>query len=526
MRFRTQTWVAALAVALLAAACGGDDGSAADTTGASTATTAAGGGSGSGERGETLTVASLARLTGGFSASASEVGNRALFYQAVYDGLLRMEPDGTLVPWLATEWSYNDDRTVLTLTLRDDVKFTDGTPFNADAAAQNLLRFKDGTSPDASNLSRMTGATAIDATTLQITLSEPDPALLGYLARTAGNVQSPATFGAADEASNPVGTGPYTLNQGETVADSVYTFDANPDYWAPELIKFNRLVIKVIEDPTATLNAIRAGEVNAANIISNDSIPEVEAAGWTLYHQELDWVGLTLVDRDGSMGSPLGDVKVRQAINHALDRASILEGIEAGLGTVTTQVFRKDSSGFDPALDELYPYDPEKAKELLAEAGFADGFSVDMPTVSVLGEATFAVIRDQLGAVGIDVNYVDESSDYFSAILAPKYPLYYMILEQAPNDWQAVNFLLSKDAVWNPSHYSDATTDELVSTIQSTEGDAQAAAVKELGTYVTEQAWFAPLYRKQATFATDSSIDVQLQAGNGIPYLFNFSPKG
>lgn len=507
-------------VGLLASACGsdGDGGSSTEVASAAvTATSAADDGGApaeGGERADTLTVASLQAPVGGLSAAASQYGNRVLFFQAVYDGLLRAEPDGTIVPWLATEWSYNDDNTVLTMKLRDDVKFTDGTPFNAEAAAQNLMRFKDGPSADAGNLALLSGASAVDDSTLEITLSAREPALLNYLARNASLMQSPATFDGPDEATNPVGTGPYILNQGETVADSVYTFNANPDYWAPEYVKFDKLVIQAIADATASLNAIRAGEINASNLITNDAIPEVEAAGWDLHPQELDWVGLTLVDRDGALGSPLAKVEVRQAINHAFDREAILQGIESGYGTPTAQVFRAKSPGFDPALDELYPYDPEKAKELLAAAGYPDGFSIDMPTVSALGEPLFAVIGDQLAAVGIDVNFVDESADYFAAILAPKYPSYLMFLEQASNDWQFVNFLISENAVWNPSHYTDETSAGLISTIQTTEGDDQANAVAELGAYVTEQAWFAPWYRKQSTYATDATVDVEIQTGN------------
>ena len=167
-----------------------------------------------------------------------------------------------------------------------------------------------------------------------------------------------------------------------------------------------------------------------------------------------------------------------------------------------------------------------RPRQLLADAGYADGFTLDLPQAAALGEPIFATIGDQLGAIGIDVNFTDESSDYFGAILAPKYPSFFMILEQAPNDWQFVNFLLSEDAVWNPSHYSDATSDELISTIQTTEGEEQEAAVAELGKYVAEQAWFAPWYRVEANYATDSNVDVQIQTGNAVPYLFNFSPQG
>ena len=438
----------------------------------------------SGERADTLTVAVLAPLVGGLSASASEFGNRNLYFQAVYDGLLRAEPDGTIVPWLATEWAYNDDNTVLTMTLRDDVTFTDGEPFNAEAAAQNLIRFRDGVSPDASNLGLMTDAVAVDDTTLEITLSAPDPALLNYLGRNAGLMQSPATFDAADEASNPVGTGPYILNQGDTVADSVYTYNANPDYWAPEFVKFDNFVIRMIQDPTATLNAVRAGEVNAANIINLDAIPEVEATGWDLHTQELDWAGLTLVDRDGSMGTPLGDPRcVRRSTTPSTARRSS----RASQG-VTARSPRRCSAPTAPA--SIRPSTrptrtiPSAPRSCSPRPATPTGSPSTCRLTAALGETSFAIIGDQLGAVGIDVNFVDESNDYFGPILAPNYPAFYMILEQAPNDWQFVNFLLSETAVWNPSHYTDETSAELIATIQTTDGDEQAAAVAELGRYV------------------------------------------
>jgi peptide/nickel transport system substrate-binding protein len=80
--------------------------------------------------------------------------------------------------------------------------------------------------------------------------------------------------------------------------------------------------------------------------------------------------------------------------------------------------------------------------------------------------------------------------------------------------------------VWNPSHYTDETSAALIETIQTTEGDEQAEAVAELGRYVHEQAWFAPWYRVEANYATDSNVDVVIQTGNAVPYLFNFSPQG
>src|SRR3954447_15615950 len=121
-----------------------------------------------------------------FAAKDMRWANESPYAQAAYDSLLKADADGTIKPNLATKWSYNDDNTVLTLTLRDDVKFVDGEKLTADAAAKSILAFKAGTSPNAPNLKFVSDAKATDDTTLEITLSAPDPALLTYLTQNAG----------------------------------------------------------------------------------------------------------------------------------------------------------------------------------------------------------------------------------------------------------------------------------------------------------------------------------------------------
>jgi peptide/nickel transport system substrate-binding protein len=517
--------ISTLAATLLAAGCSSSAKTVATTV--APATTAAGAATTAApatKRADLLTIATIAKITD-YSSAAGEYGNRVDSYQAVYDSLLYAKPDGTVVPNLATEWKFSPDNLTLTLKLRTDVTFTDGTKFDAAAAAANLNRYKAGKAPSASNLTLMDTATAVDPATLEIKMKDSDPAILAYLARDSALMESPAYFGNAKEKTVPVGTGPYILDEAKTVPDATYVFHANPKYWAPERIKYENLTIKVIEDPAAALNAIKAGEVNAINLINNDALKEVTGAGFTLVPRELDWAGLTLVDKDGALGSPLKDLKVRQAINMAFDRKGLLASFGAGHGTETTQVFRKASPGFDPALDSLYPYDVAKAKALLAEAGFASGFELKMPKVAILGEAVWVLIADQLKAVGITATFTDvPPQNYFPDILTPKYPAFLMFLEQSSNDWQAINFQLAKTAIWNPSHYGDATSDGLVGKIKNATGAEQAALVKELGKYVTEQAWFAPWYRIEANFAIDKKNKVEQQAGNAVPYLFSFSP--
>jgi peptide/nickel transport system substrate-binding protein len=481
------------------------------------------GGSSSGGDSSTLTLGVLVPATT-FEAQGINFANESPYGQAVYDTLLRATPEGEVEADLATEWSYNEDSTVLSLTLRDDVKFTDGTEFNADAAAQNLLRFRDGTSPNKSLLAAVADAKAVDPTHLEITLSQSDPSLLVALTQNAGMVQSPASFENTDIKTNPVGSGPYILDTGKTVVGTSYSFSKNADYWNPDDVHYDSLVLNVYSDPTALLNAIKGGQVNAANTPSNNDLKEMEAAGFTVNAFELNWTGLILFDRGGTMNPALGDVRVRQAINYAFDTEALLTAVGQGLGTPTTQIFPTSSVGYDKSLDDRYSYDPKKAKELLAEAGYADGLTIDMPTSSLLGATVFTLIQQQLKDVGITVNGTDAGTNFISDILAPKYPATYMILQQDP-DWALINFQIAPTSTFNPTKYADPTVDALIDTVHNGTKEESDKAVKELNTYIVEQAWFAPWYRMQSSFVTDANTEVKTQVGNAYPYLWNFTPK-
>jgi peptide/nickel transport system substrate-binding protein len=477
-------------------------------------------------KGKTLTLGMVGGISTSYAAFDAELGNRAVLYQAPYDSLLHLNPDGTVSPWLSTKWSYNADLTVLTMTLRNGVKFTDGKPFNADAAAKNLMRLKGSKGIAAPFVSAMTGAKAVNPTTLEITLSAPDPAFLEYLGGTSGMIESPANFDKPSEKSVPVGTGPYILDTKKTVADSVYVYKENPTYWNKSKVRYSNLVLRVISDPTAMANALKAGEVNGGNILNNDVVADLKGAGLNLLPRELDWAGFTITDFDGKLNSPLKDVRVRKALNYSIDRAAILKGFGQGQGTVTTQVFRKGSPMFDAALDSTYTYDPAKAKALMAEAGFKDGFEISMAKVNVLGEAIWVLLADQLANVGVKVKWVDTPvNEYFADILTPKYPMFFMFLEQNGNDWAALQFLSAKTAIWNPAKYSDSVTDDLFAKAQRANAKDRPALLKAYGKRIHDEAWYVPLYRVGAFFALDSKTNAEPQTGNAIPLLFSYSPK-
>lgn len=504
-RWKTTAAVAVTAAALVLTGCSGSTS-----------------GSDSGSGG-TLTLGAIVAPTT-FDPAGSEWGNRSPFYQAVFDTLLVATADGKIEPYLATSYEYNDDNTVLTLKIRDDVTFTDKSKLTADVVKQNLERFKTGTSPDAGYFAGIASVEAPDETTVVITLSAPDPAMLNYLTRDPGLIASAETFGNDDLATNPIGSGPYILDTAATVTGTSYSYTANPDYWNKDNQHYDKLTINVLADATAGLNAIKAGEANGVKLASNDNLAEVEGAGWTVNANELDFQGMLLLDRAGTMNPALADVKVRQAINYAFDRPALLKALQNDNGTVTGQVFPENSPAFDKSLDDRYGYDPEKAKELLAEAGYADGFTLAMPSSPVLGATTYTLISQQLADIGITAEYTDPGNNFIADLLAPKYAASFMALEQNP-DWQLIQFMIAPNAVFNPFKYEDPKVTEMIKQIQFGDEATQGKVAKELNTYIVEQAWFAPFYRVQGSFATDANTTVKMIPTNAYPSLYDIQPK-
>ena len=437
------------------------------------------------------------------------------YLQAVYDSLLHADPDGTIQPWLATEWEYNDDNTVLTMTLRDDVTFTDGTKFDASVAAQNLLRFRDGTSPQKGFLATLADAVAVDETTLELTLSAPNPSLLSFLAQNPGLQQSPATFDAPDEQTNPVGTGPYLLDTDATVVGSSYVFTKNPDYWAPEQQHYAKLVMNVYSTPTAVVNAISGGQIDGAPLLDNSTIAQMEGAGFTAHDQELNFFGVLLFDRDGTIAPALGDVRVRQAINYAVDREALLEGSRTGLWRrdVVDLLARVFGVRRRPRR-RTTTTTPRRRKDLIAEAGYEEGeINLTMPSSALFAPATYALLTQYLADVGITVSEVNVApTSFLGDLLQAKYAASVMSLKAAPTSWETITLDLLPNAGWNPFRTEDATVSELAAIVQ-TGSEEEAADGCEAAQRVHRRAGVVRAVVPPAADLRDRPRDVRRGAG-------------
>jgi len=490
--------------------------------GCSAAVTPAADSSSSAPTGGTLTLAAVVDAASWDTADA-EFGNRLQYMQPVYDSLLHIDADLQITPWLASAFSYNDDNTALTLTLRDDVTFSDGEAFTADAVKANLEHFKAGTGQNSITLGAVESIEVTGDYEVVLGLSSADPALLRNLALVSGMMASPAVLDGGTLKTTPVGSGPYLLDSAATVVGSQYTYTRNPDYWNTEFFPYDSVVIKPLSDLTARLNALKAGEVDAASADAK-SMAEAEASNLTVNKMEGDWQGLFIVDRDGATVPALADERVRQALNYAIDGDAILASIRLGEGTSTTQIFSPTSQAADDALNDAYPYDPEKAKKLLAAAGYEDGFDLTIPDIAGFSDLT-TITTQSLTDIGIRVSVEPVSADQtISALLGGKFPVF-IFSWGSSNAWQDILKLVQPSAPWNMLGNQTPELDALIAAAQNAPADDADSAFQAVNEYLVDQAWFAPWFVQNNIYLSGADTQVTMQPQNVVPYLWNYAPQ-
>jgi peptide/nickel transport system substrate-binding protein len=490
---------------------------------ASLALTACGGGAGAGSSAVAATALTIGTIQDvrSWDPAQAHVGHVLQPYQAVYDTLILRQPDGKLSPMLATEWKYNSTNTKLTVDLRTDVTFSDGAKFDAEAAKANMDHFKTANGPQMAQLASVKDVSVVDADTIDINLSTPDPALEYFLSQAAGLMGSPKALGTEGIKTEPVGSGPYVMDKAASVKDSQTVFTARKDYWNKDLQKYQRLTFKILTDLTARTNALVSGQVDAT-ILDPKNGKQAEGAKMKLAANEVDWQGLLLLDRDGAKNPALASVKVRQAINYAFDRKTILDQVMLGQGTPTSQPFGKASGAWTEELENYYSYDPAKAKQLLKEAGYQNGVTLEIPSVPGF-ETQISVIQQQLADVGITLKLGAALTNTFTSdVAAQKFTtMYFSLFQGEPT--VAVNQIVSTKALYNPFKN---TTPELQAKIDAVQkGGAEAGKLaQEVNKYVVEQAWFAPLFRVNQMYYHNSKVNVTPQIQQAVPSIYNYSP--
>lgn len=492
------------------------------TVSAALALTACGGTANSGPAAAAATALTIGTIQDvrSWDPAQAHVGHVLQPYQAVYDTLILREPDGKLSPMLATEWKYNEANTKLTVDLRTDVTFSDGAKFDAEAAKANMDHFKKANGPQMAQLASVSDVAVVDADTIDINLSTPDPALEYFLSQAAGLMGSPKALGSEGIKTEPAGSGPYVMDKAASVKDSQTVFNARKDYWNKDLQKYQKLTFKILADITARTNALVSGQVDAT-ILDPKTGKQAEGAKMKLAANEVDWQGLLLLDRDGAKNPALKDVKVRQAINYAFDRKTILDQVMLGQGTPTSQPFGKASGAWTEELENHYSYDPAKAKQLLKEAGYENGLTLEIPAVPNF-ETQISVVKQQLADVGITLNVGAALTNTFTSdVAAQKYTtMYFSLFQGEPT--VAINQIISTKALYNPFKNANPELDAKIEAVRAGGADAGKLA-QDVNKYVVEQAWFAPLFRVNQMYYHNSKVDVTPQIQQAVPSIYNYS---
>ena len=355
------------------------------------------------EMGGGTVVAGLDSDISSFDPTQSNNATDRHIYFNVYDTLVRLGTDGSMLPGLAESWDVSADGTEYVFHLRSGVKFHDGTDFDADAVKFNLDRARAEGSARASELSAITEVEAVDSTTIKITLSEAIP-FMWNLADRAGMILSPAAIEEMGEdiGQHGVGTGPFVF--GEWVKDDHITLVKNEDYWEEGKPYLDEVIFRAVPESTVRSIELQSGNVNIIEKVPSQDLELLEGDADIVVLRE-SGLGYAYVFLQGTV-PPLDNLDARKALAYAIDRELLAEIATNGTGKPGISPVPPTSWAHDPDYKGV-PYDPAMAKQFLEDAGMPDGFEFEFiipPWEEFI--STAELMKEQWAAVGITANIV------------------------------------------------------------------------------------------------------------------------
>ena len=448
----------------------------------------------------------------------------------LFDGLVGYAP-GTLdiVPKLATDWEVSEDGLQYTFNLREGVTFHDGTPFNAEAVKFTFDRMLDeshplhdtGPFPLSFFFSSIASTEVVDDQTVRFTLSEPYAPFLSNLASPTGAIVSPTAVEAsgAEFGRNPVGTGPFKF--AEWRSNEAVVIEANPDYWngAPEL---EAVVFRPLTDPNTRVAEMLSGGIDVMVEVPPASLSEFEGEGYEIYEAAGPHLWFLILNmKEG----PFADQRVRQAANYAINKEALVEDVLEGTAEVA-------AGPIPPAFGwayneelEPYPYDPDKARELLAEAGQPNPAVTFFVTEGGSGMldpvAMGTAIQADLEAVGFDVDIETYEWNTFLGEVNPGLEGKADMAEMAwmTSDPDTLPYLALRTEAFpdkggfNSGYYSNPEVDDLLDRARvSTDQAERAELYKRMQEIVQEDApWVFVANWAQNAVASDRIGNFELQ---------------
>jgi peptide/nickel transport system substrate-binding protein len=441
-----------------------------------------------------------------FDAHRSTIGQDIRFFAPVYDRLVHLSAEGDFIPGLATDWSFSDDGLSMELNLRQGVTFHDGEPFNAEAVKANLERGQtvEGSSV-AADLADITAIEAVDEHTVRLTLDQPNAILPGLFSHRAGVMISPAAFDNPDLDVAPVGAGMYRV--AEYRIDDRIIYERYEDYWDTEAAGPDTIELRILADDQTRMNALRSGEVDVA-ILRGTQIDEAEMSGFNVHSQPaLTYLVLYLNRAQAEFENEL----VRRAMNHAIDRQGIIDAVLFGAGDAAVQPFPEGYFAYNPDYPgDYYEYDPDRARELLAEAGLPDGFEFEM-LVTALGVYVQAgeAVQAMLAEVGINANIRQVEAAQTADVYYAQQDGDALVSQWGgrPDPQMTMELQFTSTGFSNPGRHTTPEFEELNAQAKAAlDADDRAELLREMSGAVAENAFQVPIAHDHGVYAYSDSV--------------------
>lgn len=432
----------------------------------------------------------------------------------IYEGLVREDADCNIIPLLAESWEISDDGLTYTFHLKEGVKFSDGTDVTGEDWIWSLERARDNESSNSRSVAEpIASVEAPDDTTLVITLKEPCASFMANLCKWNMVVKSKAHFekvGSEEAFSrSPLGTGPYMLTdwkQGESLS-----FTANPYYHEAGYPLTQNMVYKIISDDNTRLLQLQSGDIDIMVSAPASMAESIEAAtGVSL--QAFPSTQIRYLTFNCSQ-KPLDDQLVRQALDYATDKQEILDVVANGYGTIANAYFNNMYADFHDDTLTARGADYEKAKELLTEAGYPDGFDITMNIYA--GNSVYEDIATCLQSewANAGVNVTIEPLESATMKAAIKQPDGYVVTvlqwtdsTPDPNDLSAFECVYEDANQYNSFVYNHELEDLYYETATEMDREKRAELLKELQQEVYEWCNFVPLFQGEFIYGVSDKI--------------------
>jgi peptide/nickel transport system substrate-binding protein len=469
------------------------------------------------------------------------------FDMNMYEPLVRRDRDLKLEPALATEWSLID-ATTWRFKLRRGVKFHDGAPFTADDVIFSFQRSIATGSDVAALLASVKGVKKVDDYTVDFLTDGPSPILPNYLVGVAMMSKRwceahDTTRAAAHEdkenyaTRNEDGTGPFILKDRQPGVRTVLV--KNPDWWGLKYwpIDFDEVVFTRIANAATRAAALLSGELDMVYNVPLQDIDRIRSTPgmkiWQTPELRTIFLGMDqsrpeLLESNVKGKNPFKDKRVRQAFYQAIDEDAIDAKVMRGFARPTALMVGPGITGFDPALDKRFAYDPTAAKKLLAEAGYPNGFEVgfDCPNDRYVNDAAICqAVVAMLARVGVTADLLAQTkAKFFGKINAPAFNTSFYMLGWTPTPLDALNMLSElcstrsgnfHEGIYNDGGYSNPALDPLIKQIESElDGKKRNALIGRALAIVKEDFAYLPLHQQIVVWATRDNIDLAEMGNN------------